>query len=284
MNKYTFSGHETFYCRHYWLKKAYDFIKDGNDFKDKDAVIKLGVGKNMVNSIRFWFQAFDINNEDKAPIKNKIGSLIFEDNGFDPYLEDVNSLWLLHYHLVKKGWASIYTLFFNKLKNGDREFTNDKIKKGLCFFVNNVNQTTPSEKTLDSDIKVFRANYMQPKRPTNIEDDFIGLLQELNLFEIIDNRKFIVQNTERKEISEELFLYAILDRFKDRHSISVEEIIYGENSPGVIFCMNEYGIVKKLKALEQKYPSIIFSEDAGVRELQLQEKFEKYKVLENYYV
>ena len=43
-----FSGHESFQCRNLWLKKGYDFIKNGNSFNDEDAVVKLGVGKNMV--------------------------------------------------------------------------------------------------------------------------------------------------------------------------------------------------------------------------------------------
>lgn len=36
--KYTFSGHESFQCRHLWLKKGYDFIKQGRKFTDEDAV------------------------------------------------------------------------------------------------------------------------------------------------------------------------------------------------------------------------------------------------------
>jgi len=53
-NKFTFSGHDTFHCRHLWLKKGYDFIKTGNKFANEDAVVLLGVGKNMVTSIYFW--------------------------------------------------------------------------------------------------------------------------------------------------------------------------------------------------------------------------------------
>ena len=47
INKYTFSGHETFACKSLWLKKGYDFVKDGHSFNDEDAVVALGVGKNM---------------------------------------------------------------------------------------------------------------------------------------------------------------------------------------------------------------------------------------------
>ena len=54
VKKYTFSGHESFPCKTLWLKKGYDFVVAGNDFNSPEAVIGLGVGKNMVASIRFW--------------------------------------------------------------------------------------------------------------------------------------------------------------------------------------------------------------------------------------
>ena len=285
MTKYTFSGHETFYCRHYWLKKGFDFLRENNNFNDDDAVIKLGVGKNMVSSIRFWLRAFNItqnegrNNEDLT----NLGRFLFEDEGADPYLEDVNSLWLLHYHLVKKGLASIYQLFFNKIKNGDREFSDGKIKKELIYQIEKNQQDIPSEKTLENDVKVFRANFLQPRRSNNIEDDFNGLLQELNLFEQIGSKKMIAQNSTRDTISEELFLYTILDRFEGRRSISVEEIISDDNSPGLIFCMSEYGVLKKLKEISIKIPQVKLTEDAGIRELQLSEDLDKTTVLRSYY-
>ena len=54
--KIGFSGHETFVCRHFWLKKGYDFIKSGHSFSQDDAVVRLGVGKNMVTAISFWLK------------------------------------------------------------------------------------------------------------------------------------------------------------------------------------------------------------------------------------
>jgi hypothetical protein len=52
---YKFSGHETFPCRYAWLPKAVDTVNNNPAiFSDEDeAMIKLGVGKNMVRAIRF---------------------------------------------------------------------------------------------------------------------------------------------------------------------------------------------------------------------------------------
>ena len=111
MSKLIFSGHETFHCRHFWLKKGYDFLIDGNKFNQDDAVVKLGVGKNMVASIRFWLKAFDLINEDETP--SYFAQYLFGENGKDPYLEDPASLWLLHYMLIRKEYSSIYALVFD---------------------------------------------------------------------------------------------------------------------------------------------------------------------------
>ena len=114
-NKFVFSGHDSFQCRQLWLKKGYDFLVEGNSFNNENAVISLGVGKNMVSSIRLWLKAFNI--IDIKDIPTEFGKRLFDDkNGYDPFLEDEASLWLLHYQLVKKSYASIYSIIFNEFR------------------------------------------------------------------------------------------------------------------------------------------------------------------------
>lgn len=50
---FSFSGHETFVLRSNWLKKAYDLLQQTPDlFFREEAFVRLGVGKNMAQSIR----------------------------------------------------------------------------------------------------------------------------------------------------------------------------------------------------------------------------------------
>lgn len=51
MSKLRFSGHDTFIVRTFWPKKGYDFIKNGGNFSAEDAVVDLGVGKNIYPAI-----------------------------------------------------------------------------------------------------------------------------------------------------------------------------------------------------------------------------------------
>jgi hypothetical protein len=54
---YIFSGHQTFVLRASWLKRLYDvLLRDPRALTSDDAVVQLGVGKNMVEAIRYWAQ------------------------------------------------------------------------------------------------------------------------------------------------------------------------------------------------------------------------------------
>ena len=90
MNRFSFSGHESFFCKSLWLKKAFDAMALGVDFSAPEAVTALGVGKNMVSSIRFWSRAIGLSVDDNP---TEIASLIFDSEvGFDPFLEDEGTL------------------------------------------------------------------------------------------------------------------------------------------------------------------------------------------------
>lgn len=50
-----FAGHQTFHPRFGWIKKAFDGVqRDQHIFSREDATVLLGVGKNMIEAIKFW--------------------------------------------------------------------------------------------------------------------------------------------------------------------------------------------------------------------------------------
>ena len=114
----TFSGHETFPFRYGWLKKGYDAaLKNPNIFSTPDAIVELGVGKNMVNSIKYWGLSTGIFiKKEKEIAITDFGHFLFnEENGIDPYLEDKTSLWLLHWNLSSTiDPATTWYLAFNE--------------------------------------------------------------------------------------------------------------------------------------------------------------------------
>ena len=59
--RYSFSGHQTFPFRYAWLHKGVRAVdEDPEVFMRPNALVGLGVGKNMVASIRFWCEALDL--------------------------------------------------------------------------------------------------------------------------------------------------------------------------------------------------------------------------------
>ena len=91
----TFARHETFHPRYGWVKKAFDAAEfDPNLFNREDAVVRMGVGKNMVRSIRHWGHAFKVPRvrpcrRSRRPVSQptSLGRSVFGDDGADPYCE-----------------------------------------------------------------------------------------------------------------------------------------------------------------------------------------------------
>jgi len=287
--KYTFSGHDSFQCRQFWLKKGYDFVSSNRNFNNDSAVVALGVGKNMVAAIRYWLRAFAITDNQDAI--TPFGFELLSNNGLDPFLEDDGSLWLLHYHLVKNAYASIYGIIFNEFRREKIEFNREsflafmkrkaEVEKGINF----------NENTFGEDFVVFRKLYVPSKFDKGSEDDLSGLLSELGLVGRIeketDEKKrtefFMIENAERNEIPVEIFLYSILDNEQYGLSISLNSLEQDPNSPGSVFAMNRLGIVQKIKEAESKYRWLTYNDNAGVKELQLKEKPKPFTILANYY-
>lgn len=280
--KYTFSGHESFQCRHLWLKKGYDFVNKKKSFNDEDAVVELGVGKNMVSSIRFWMKSFNLltNTDEITDFAHKILS----DDGYDPYMEDEGTLWLLHYQLVRKGFASTYSIVFNELRRERIEFTKDN----FILYIKRKSETEKfcqfNQKTLHEDFSVFSKMYMRSENQSkDRQDSFSGLLTELDLVKCYNKGKedfFIIENSERTEIPDEIILFAILDNENFDLSVSLNTI---ENGVGTVFAINKPGLQTKIESLTTKYPNMVFNDQAGLKELQFKEKPTAYSILDEYY-
>lgn len=284
MAKLRFSGHESFQCRNLWLKKGYEYVIANNDFSNDLAVIDLGVGNNMVSSIKFWMKSFELLDEDGG--LSNLASQVFDEDGYDPYMEDIGTLWLLHYHLVRNDSITTFNLFFNQFRKQRIEFSKDHIQN---FLVNlcNKREESHSENTINTDIGVFLKTYVQPKSKgakKKIEDDFSSLFIDLGLVKPIADRKdwYEARSESRPTLPLEIFLYSIISNDYGE-SITLGTLLNGENSPGVIFALDSDSLVKMIQRLENEFDGIVFKDDAGIRVLQITEKYEPLNVLEQYY-
>ncbi|MFD2186485.1 DUF4007 family protein [Aquimarina celericrescens] len=256
-------------------------------FKDSFAVPKLGVGKNMVRAIQHWLKAFDILNDDNS--FGELAKVLFLDNKFDPYLENEGSLWLLQYHLCKKGYASINQIIFKDYfsDKATLEFSESQILSFLRRQYTSAKKTT--DKTLISDYKVFLKTYAPPKKNTKtVEDDFNAPLLGLNLISNTGRRNnsndvvYRVNRGLQKNISPEIFIYCLLTEYGDSIAISFDEI---RRNLGSYLCLSSEGLESIIDKICDRYKEFVYKDDAGVRQLQIKNvgKYYKIKVLEKHY-
>ena len=77
-NSMAFGRNETFYLKYNWTFKALSTIEHNKDFLSlPDSYLDLGVGKNMLSSIKYWMNAYQILDEDRTSYRDDISKLIF---------------------------------------------------------------------------------------------------------------------------------------------------------------------------------------------------------------
>ena len=284
MNRYSFSGHESFQCKSLWLKKGYDYLIDGNSFTDIDAVAKLGVGKNMVSSIRFWLRAFGLMEADQL---QPIATYIFDSNkGRDPFTEDLNTLWLLHFLLVSTKVASIYNLLYVEYQREKKEFSKQELQlfiKRKCAVPEQRN--VYNENTVRKDIGVLLKNYIAPKDLKSIED-FSSLLIALGL--IVDTGKqstnsenlYTFKTNDSSEIAAEIILYALIRMKGTDRTVSFDVL----QQITLIFGLSMATLIDIIRFLEISFPeTLVFTDNSGIKNVQFLRDIDENEILNHYY-
>lgn len=282
IKKYTFSGHESFPCKSLWLKKGYDFVIGGNDFNSPQAVIGLGVGKNMVASIRFWLRSFGITENEKV---TWLGDYLFnEKNGKDKYLEDIATLWLLHFNLVFAEEATLYKMFFCGVQRERTHFEREQVLTYVKLrMVEAGKMTLFNTNTVKKDIGVLLQNYTLPRKPQSNED-FSSLLIDLDLIRQSSEGKGYYFNIDgKRKVTKEIFLYGLL-RLKELEGDNTIAFDTIQEKIGLVFCMQDYETIEMLKQLASEYSHyFIYSDVAGIKQIQFTVDLDIAQVLDNYY-
>lgn len=279
MARYSFSGHDSFHCKSLWLKKGYDYLSQEYNFNAPDAVAELGVGKNMVNAIRYWLKSFGLTINDRL---TEIADYLFHsETGRDKYAEDLTTLWLLHYLLVSTNIASLYNLLFLSFQREKREFDKEQLLqfiKRKCDVPEQKN--VYNENTVNKDIKVMLQNYVMPLDLKSL-DDFSALLINLNLIRKNEDKKYSFNSKSKDDVPSIVLLYALIDQKGNDKTISFDML----QDISLLFCMPITELIYAIKQLEKDFPDIIaYNDNSGVRNVQFLKEIEKLEVLDNYYI
>lgn len=284
--KFHFSGHETFPLRQLWLKKSVDYSKSSENvnFDGEDAMIALGVGANMVRSMRFWALQTDFLEacKGKGLSPTPLANLLFgdkEQEGIDPYGEHPSLSWLVHWKLASRSdRLSIFWFLFN-IENQTKISRQRLLEDFVQYIGTQEVEKIPSEGMLKRDVEVCLRSYVPASSGRGVgkitEELIEPLLGDLNLIEAYDRDTFSIHRGVRPTLNNALFAWTLLDYWDNLSegvsqvsSLDFMRIAHGIGSPGKVFRISEANLTERLESLEELTGGMLaWTEQSGIRNL-----------------
>lgn len=300
--KIRLKGHESFSLREGWLRKGISAIEEYNlsnvedeELKDvfnrNDAVDILGVGTNMVKSIKYWLQACGLIEEVRTKkarrisiLSNPFGNLI---NNYDRYFEEIFTLWLLHYNLVtNKEMATTWYLFYNDFKV--QEFVKRELFDGLAISLSKLDpELSYSERSLQDDCTcIIKTYYTSNEELISPEENLTSPFAELGLIgcKKVSNEKevFFKKRPEKDLLNPLVILYVIVDRLGIEKNTTIDRLLNEECNVGKVFNLDRILLNYYLDTLERQ-GYLIVSRTAGLDMVYLKSKVTCNQIIETYF-
>jgi hypothetical protein len=274
-----FGRHETFPLRYAWLTKGYEALIERPDiFAQPDlAMVKLGVGRNMVNAILYWLQAARlIEYVDGRAIPTVLGQTILGEQG-DRFLEDEATLWVIHWLIASNSrLATGFYWFFNRFALP--RFREEELRASLTDFVERELRIERSASTLKSDTSTLLRMYA-PVDPTDSgrgEDHLDTPMSQLGLIEHAgQGREFLSVRAARPFLPPLALHLALAECLADEDNgqpaIPIRDLLYGRDqgsAPGAVFRLSEDGLMMALNRVMRTWPGYYDLRDtAGIHQL-----------------
>ncbi len=314
-----FRAHETFFIRKGWLYKGLKNVqKDERVFVSKvnNPIDVLGLGSNMVKSLRYWMKATGLTKEPLLRGKQshqellKLAEIIYK---HDRYFEELGTLYLIHYMLASNAdLATSWYVFFNEFNQ--KEFDKNDFKNAIYTYVEKhigeeaKNFVKPVESSVEDDFNCLTNSYVPRKKlnPTRVnpESNIECPLDELGLIDVVDKKNKIYKKTSPKQgILNPYILYAvIIDQLTHDSSISedtaseetrsniviggkeikISSLLEDTNNVGKIFNLDINTLSKELDVMS-KLDLIDVVRTAGLDVVKLKSEMSFYDCIEQYY-
>lgn len=296
--QYYLARHETFAPRYGWLKKGFDaVVEDPLVFESPKAIEILGVGANMVRSIRFWASAFGViesascesTGRLSGPLKpTEFGKRLLSDNGWDPYLEDPASLWLLHWKLfVSPVRAISWSLLMNLDLYGP--FDSRSLNRTLRAKTAEIPELKKyAASSIKNDALCFLRMY-SPSRSLNSEEIECPFTQLGLIAFDPENDEYQFNRSLKKDLPHHVLMACCLFYSSitspGAKIISTRKLAYDQDSPGKVFKMSETDIGWKLDSVGSSIEGITTVDSYGTLQVQFEQDPDILGeiVLEQYY-
>lgn len=246
-----FSGHESFACRYGWLPKLHEAVADDPALFESPerAILRLGIGRNMVKSIRFWADAFGLtrNRRGRTCLTPFARRLLDPTEGRDPYLESLDSLWRLHWVVTVHGRLGAWAVAF--LDTHDREILKERLVASVAGRAAGVRGRVTA-RTATNHVDIFLRTYAATRRPGNSDDDFLASpFQELALVSTgtrAGQPAVQFSRGPKPSLTTAAFAFAVRDFWHcaapASRSLSVRSLMLSYCAPGPVYLLDEVGL------------------------------------------
>jgi hypothetical protein len=277
-----FARHETFHLRFGWLRKGFTAaLKDPEAFSRPDATVQLGVGKNMVNAIRYWCQAYKIletaHNEERPRVPHlrpsDFGRKLLDEDGWDPWLEDPASLWLLHWKLLgPKCLAPVWWTAFNLF--APEQFEEYQLTDLVAELTAAAGWKSVKESSIKKDVDCLLRTFAVRRYGRQTMDDLLDCpTRQLGLIApaVGEAKSWRFVSGPKPSLPAAIVAYACLDFLvqvgpKER-TISVARLAGDPGAPGRAFRLTESNLYDILVEAARSLPQMRVAEPAGLRQL-----------------
>lgn len=242
----------------------------------------LGIGANMVKALRYWLISTGLTSEPRAGRRNQnltdMGHIIYEN---DPYMEEVGSIWLVHYMLASnEDEATAWYLFFNEFSKS--EFDVDDFHNCVVKYIRMIEGADiPSDRAIEDDFNCIINTYVPRIKlnPTKVhpENNIDCPLGELGLVDVVDRKKGIYKKTVPKldMIPDLILLAAIINVSDGRNEIKITTLQNDKRNIGKIFNFDSITLINALYKLETAgYIKVIRTAGLDVIQLMVNMTFE----------
>lgn len=296
-----FARHETFHLRFGWLRKGFaEAQRDPEVFTRPDATVTLGVGKNMVSAIKYWCQAYKVieqaENPDRPRLPNwqpsAFGKQLLDEDGWDPWLEDPASLWLLHWKLLdQKSLAPVWWTAFNLFVY--EQFEEHQLTDLVVELTSAAGWKTVNESSIKKDVDCLLRTFAIRRTGRQTMDDILDCpTRQLGLISpaVGEARSWRFVTGPKPSLPPAIVAYVCLDFLSKastkESTISLARLASDPGSPGRAFRLTESNLYDVLVEASKSVKGMQLAEPAGLRQLVIKGDVETMRdsLVDDYYL
>lgn len=276
-------GNEKFGLREGWLTKGLKLVRDSNSnpFLDEEAIIKFGLGTNIIKALRYYLDisGMIIHKKNQCSVNEKRGIDILIKK--DPYFEDDFCYFIFHYLVVSNiERKTVFNFMFNNIET--EVFTKDDVIDVVKRIASSSNVKI-NDQTLKNDVNVALNMYAKEKKIENIENTYISPLVNLKLIERIDSNYYKKTSGNTKKLPANLVYYSITNCMREgEEGISLNDLVNRENSPIKVFNLNKEQINTYIDILRKK-EILRYESTAGLDMIYPQKELSLKDVIKEHY-